>query len=221
MKFDRNGDGLGRYNIYNYQQNPNDGTYSYEWVGRWTDAGLELRADQLRFNEGSVTVPKSICSHPCQLGEIKIVQQGDHCCWICAKCDPWEYVLNETHCADCGEGRWPHKDKVSCFDLDLQYMQWYSLFAIVPVCIACLGISLTLFVIFTFIKYSDTPIVKASGRELSFILLVGIMFCYINTFILLAKPTLLTCAAQRFGVSPLFPILTLFTSILLFSLQIK
>ena len=200
VKFDRNGDGLGRYNIYNYQQNSQDNSYSYELVGRWTDAGLELSQEQLRFNEGTQTVPVSICSLPCQLGEIKIVQQGDHCCWICAKCDPWEYVLNETHCEDCGEGRWPHKDKASCYDLTLQYMQWDSLFAIVPIVIACLGISLTLFVICTFIKYSDTPIVKASGRELSFILLVGIIICYFNTFILLTKPTLLTCAAQRIGV---------------------
>jgi metabotropic glutamate receptor 2/3 len=200
MKFDRNGDGLGRYNIYNYQQLPNSSIYQYILVGRWADLGLQLEKEKLKFNEGSQLMPTSICSHPCQVGEIKIVQQGDHCCWICSKCELWEYVYNESHCADCGEGRWPNKDKVSCYDLNLQYMEWDSLFAIVPIVIACLGIALTLFVIITFIKYSDTPIVKASGRELSFILLGGIMFCYLNTFILLTKPTTITCAIQRFGV---------------------
>ncbi|XP_054164108.1 metabotropic glutamate receptor-like isoform X2 [Oppia nitens] len=200
MKFDRNGDGLGRYNIFNYQQIPDTNQYQYVLVGRWADEGLELNKDELKFNEGVPEVPTSICSNPCSLGEIKIVQQGDTCCWICAKCDPWAYVYNESHCEDCGAGRWPNKDKQSCYDLPIQYMKWDSLFAIIPVVIACLGISLTLFVIFTFIKYSDTPIVKASGRELSFILLGGIMFCYLNTFILLWKPMTIICALQRFGV---------------------
>lgn len=200
MKFDTNGDGMGRYNIFNYQQNPIDRSYSYVTVGRWTDLGLELNQEKLRFNEGSPNVPTSICSQPCHLGEIKIVQAGDNCCWICQKCEPWAFMKNESHCEDCGEGRWPDKDKTGCYDLTLQYMQWDSLFAIIPIVIACFGILLTLFVIFTFIKYNDTPIVKASGRELSFILLGGIMFCYLNTFILLTKPTTFVCAAQRFGV---------------------
>ena len=213
MKFDQNGDGMGRYNIFNYQQNPIDHTYSYVTVGRWTDEGLELNHDKLRFNEGSSSVPTSICSQPCHPGEIKIVQAGDHCCWICQKCEPWAFMKNESHCEDCGEGRWPIKDKTSCYDLTLQYMQWDSLFAIIPIVIACLGILLTLFVIITFIKYNDTPIVKASGRELSFILLGGIMFCYINTFILITKPTIFVCAAQRFGVC-----LTSFSHIITFCL---
>jgi hypothetical protein len=41
---------------------------------------------------------------------------------------------------------------------------------------------------------------QASGRELSYMLLGGILVCYINTFILLAKPSAFMCALQRFGV---------------------
>lgn len=44
--------------------------------------------------------------------------------------------------------------------LPLQYMRWDSAFAIVPMAISSLGILLTLFVIRTFIKHIDTPIVK-------------------------------------------------------------
>lgn len=196
--------------------------YYYKRVGQWSEAGLELLLDELVFSIESdddddiysdievdgpdgfsriVRVPESICSKPCKVGQIKIVQQGDRCCWICANCRSYEYVYNESTCEDCGEGRWPYPDKQSCYDLELRYIKWGSMFAIVPIIIAVIGLILTLFVILVFIKYNDTPIVKASGRELSFILLGGIIFCYLNTFILIAKPTIITCSIQRFGVS--------------------
>ena len=111
--------------------------------------------------------------------------QGDTCCWTCDRCDPWEYVESEFKCADCGFGRWPYEDKRGCFDLEMQvrlwligkrfghlflrnlfislphqYMRWDSWLAIVPVCVACCGIVLTIAVIAIFIRHSETPIVK-------------------------------------------------------------
>ena len=80
-------------------------------------------------------------------------------------------------------------------------MKWDSVYAIVPVVTSLVGIVLTLFVIHTLIRYIDTPIVKASGRELSFILLGGILFCFLITYALLAKPSVIICSLQRFGVS--------------------
>lgn len=221
MKFDKNGDGLGRYIIYNFQRVIPSGQYQYKQVGQWSDSGFELRVEELVFSVSpddddgtnrdivigtdgvrrTIRVPESICSKPCKVGQIKIVQQGDKCCWICSACRPYEFVYNESHCEDCGEGRWPFPDKQSCYDLELRYMKWASMFAIVPIIVAVIGLVFSTFVILIFVKYSDTPIVKASGRELSFILLGGIMFCYLNTFILIAKPTLITCSLQRFGVS--------------------
>lgn len=96
----------------------------------------------------------------CSLILICFDLQGDTCCWSCDRCDPWEYVENEFKCADCGPGRWPYDDKRGCFDLEMQYMRWDSLLAIVPVCVACGGILLTVTVIAIFIRHSETPIVK-------------------------------------------------------------
>jgi hypothetical protein len=53
-----------------------------------------------------------------------------------------------------------------------QYMRWETVFAIVPVCIACVGIVLTVTTIGIFVKFADTPLVRASGRELSYVILV-------------------------------------------------
>ena len=38
------------------------------------------------------------------------------------------------------------------------------------------------------------------GRELSYILFTGILICFINTFLLFAKPGIASCILQQFGV---------------------
>ena len=189
-------------------------------VGEWFDSGLYLEMEKIFFGTTSdehesqinqilvndtmymVGIPESICSKPCKLGQIKIVQAGDRCCWICTNCRPYEYVYNESHCLDCGEGRWPYPDKQSCYDLQLRYMKWGSMYSNIACGVSVVGMVLCSLVIYIFIKYGDTPIVKASGRELSFILLGGMMGCFLCTYVLIAKPTLITCALQRFVVRP-------------------
>lgn len=56
---------------------------------------------------------------------------------------------------------------------------------------------MTLLVIIVFINYGSTPVVKSTTRELSFIILSGICACYICTFIILARPSFITCFMTR------------------------
>nr|CAI5839647.1 unnamed protein product [Callosobruchus analis] len=86
-------------------------------------------------------------------------------------------------------------------------MRWNSPYAFVPAAFSCLGILVTTAVIILFIKHNDTPLVRASGRELSYMLLFGILLCYLNTFVLLAKPTTEICITQRFGIGVGFSII--------------
>lgn len=94
VRFDPKGDGLAPYRIYNYQRQANSSRYEYRAVGRWLDE-LELNVDEVRWSRASRRLPVSICSPQCGVGEIKIVQAGDTCCWICNRCEPWQYVVDE------------------------------------------------------------------------------------------------------------------------------
>ncbi|XP_018013510.2 metabotropic glutamate receptor [Hyalella azteca] len=198
VKFDERGDGPSRYTIYNFRKISHR-TYNYTVVGLW-DSHLDLDPMKVVFSENSSEAPSSVCSHPCKVGEIKIMQQGDTCCWICTACKPYEMMVNQSACKDCGPGWWPHDNMSSCYKLPHRYMKWDTLFALVPMAISCVGSFFTLTVIGIFLKYHDTPVVKASGRELSYMLLCGILICYLNTFLLIATPGVIICACQRFGV---------------------
>ena len=65
---------------------------------------------------------------------------------------------------------------------------------------AFLGILATSFVLHVFIRHRDSPVVRASSRELSFVLLIGILLCYAMTFVIVAPPMDITCAAEKFGI---------------------
>lgn len=55
----------------------------------------------------------------------------------------------------------------------------------------------TLAYVQVFVRYNSTPIVMASGRELCYCMLTGILLCYLVTFVLVARPSASVCAASR------------------------
>lgn len=64
------------------------------------------------------TLPPRVATR-CESTAWPICSQGDVCCWICDTCEEWEFVYNESTCADCGKGSWPYPDKRSCYELDV------------------------------------------------------------------------------------------------------
>ncbi|KAE8616446.1 hypothetical protein XENTR_v10008809 [Xenopus tropicalis] len=199
VKFDAYGDGIGLYNVFNFQYH--NGKYSYLKIGQWAET-LSLDVDIIQWSKS--LVPTSQCSDPCAPNEMKNMQPGDVCCWICIPCEKYEYLADEFTCIDCGEGRWPTADLTSCFDLPEDYIKWEDAWAIGPVTIACLGFVCTCLVGGVFIKNNSTPLVKASGRELCYILLIGVFMCYCMTFFFIAKPSPVICTLRRLGLGTSF-----------------
>lgn len=69
-----------------------------------------------------------------------------------------------------------------------------------------IGIAATLSVIVVFAINNDTPVVRASGRELSYVHLTGLILCYAMTYLLVQRPTNKICGAQQFGIGLSFAI---------------
>lgn len=69
--------------------------------------------------------------------------------------------------------------------------------AVSALSIAVFGLILTLATAIVFIRHNDTPVVKSSTRELSYMILFAMFLCYSNTFFLVARPRQLTCLVSR------------------------
>uniref|UniRef100_A0A3Q4H8E0 Metabotropic glutamate receptor 5 n=1 Tax=Neolamprologus brichardi TaxID=32507 RepID=A0A3Q4H8E0_NEOBR len=196
--FDENGDSPGRYEIMNFKKMGKD-YYDYINVGSWDNRGLKIDDDEIWPSKESVI--KSVCSDPCDKGQIKVIRKGEvSCCWTCTPCKENEFVFDEYTCQACELGSWPNNDLTGCDPIPVEYLRWGDPEPIAAVVFACLGLMATFFVTAVFIRFRDTPVVKSSSRELCYIILAGICLGYLCTFSLIAKPHVIHCYLQRLGI---------------------
>ncbi|XP_003219390.2 metabotropic glutamate receptor 5 isoform X2 [Anolis carolinensis] len=198
ISFDENGDSPGRYEIMNFKKMGKD-YFDYINVGSWDNGELKMDDDEIWSKK--VTIIRSVCSEPCEKGEIKVIRKGEvSCCWTCTPCKENEFVFDEYTCKACDLGSWPNDQLTGCDLIPVQYLRWGDPEPIAAVVFACLGLLATMFVTAVFILYRDTPVVKSSSRELCYIILAGIFLGYLCTFCLIAKPQKIYCYLQRIGI---------------------
>uniref|UniRef100_A0A8C2JHQ5 Glutamate receptor, metabotropic 6a n=1 Tax=Cyprinus carpio TaxID=7962 RepID=A0A8C2JHQ5_CYPCA len=193
--FNENGDAPGRYDIFQYQMT-NTTNPGYRVIGQWTN-NLRLNVEEMQWTGGSRQMPDSVCSFPCRSGERKKMVKGVPCCWHCELCDGYQFQADEFNCEMCPFDMRPTPNRTACRPTPIIKLEWHSPWAMIPLFLAILGILATLFVIITFIRFNDTPIVRAAGRELSYVLLTGIFLIYLITFLMIAEPGTVVCAFRR------------------------
>ncbi|XP_043680189.1 uncharacterized protein LOC122634865 isoform X1 [Vespula pensylvanica] len=207
FRFDKNGDGPARYNIIHFKQTE-PGVYKWIRVGKYLEGVLHLNMSMVQFKLGHNQTPESVCSLPCEVGQAKKYVEGESCCWHCFNCSQYQirHPNDETQCKNCEQGTVPDETHSTCSEIPEEFLRLESGWAIGAMSFSSVGILVTLFVCGVFLKHNDTPVVRASGRELSYVLLTGILFCYLVTFALVLRPTDLVCSIQRFGAGFCFTV---------------
>ncbi|XP_070591683.1 vomeronasal type-2 receptor 26-like [Erythrolamprus reginae] len=153
-------------------------------------------------------VPFARCGNKrCQAGERRRVPEGkDICCYQCDPC-PTGTISNQTDaslCDPCPDDQYPNKEKKYCIAKRLHFLSYqdplgYSL--------ASLALSLSVItstVLVIFLKHHDTPIVKANNRDLSYILLVSLLLCFLCSFLFIGQPRIFTCLFRQTTFAILF-----------------
>ncbi|XP_050392251.2 metabotropic glutamate receptor 5 [Patella vulgata] len=202
VHFDDHGNPPGRYEIVNYQpQYHPDGnvTYTYVSVGTWMTGTLSLNSSKIHWPGSENTdrrEPESICSKPCPKGHVKEVK-GSSCCWVCIPCKDNQIVTDNSTCTPCDLGWWPNFNLSECEEIPIEFTSWHDSEAIVAMTMACVSILVTCWIGSVFIRHNNTPVVKASTRELSYIILFGIIVACCSNFVIVAKPSIVTCYLSR------------------------
>uniref|UniRef100_A0A7E4UNY4 G_PROTEIN_RECEP_F3_4 domain-containing protein n=1 Tax=Panagrellus redivivus TaxID=6233 RepID=A0A7E4UNY4_PANRE len=194
---DANGDGIAQYSISQVDKKGRYTTVGHWLAGNDLNIDLEKIRDGIRAIDGSLDIPVSVCSTPCSRGYYR-AYQDQTCCWTCIPCDVnISIIINDTSCERCPLGQIPNENLDKCIDIIPTHLVWTSAWAFGPAIFAACGLIATAFVTSVFVRYNNTPVVMASGRELCYCMLFGIALCYSVTFFLVSKPSALMCTSQR------------------------
>ncbi|XP_065055968.1 metabotropic glutamate receptor 8-like [Rhopilema esculentum] len=186
LKFDENGSVVREYEIQEFVLKP---VPEYRKLGSWPHRVKDIvPAEKVQ----------STCSETCKGGQFRIPKYHMSCCYTCKDCGPDEYAESESRCKTCSNWEKPNATKTGCVLLPEEPMN--ATWVILMTTMSSVGIVLTFLIMFIFLYHNSTAVVKASGRDLTYPLLVGIILCYTLPYVWLSEPTSATCGITRFGL---------------------
>ncbi|KAK9397985.1 type-2 vomeronasal receptor [Crotalus adamanteus] len=193
ISFDENGEFIGGYDIINWVTFPNQ-SFVRVHIGIVdptvpADKFFNISIDSITwpgsFNQA---LPLSQCNDPCETGYRKEkIEGGSFCCYACHVDD----------CSPCPEDQYPNAHKNMCIPKQITFLTYEEPLGIsLTVLSLCFSLMTTL-VITIFMKHKDTPIVKANNRNLTYILLVSLLFSFLCVFLFIGRPNMTVCLLRQ------------------------
>ncbi|XP_063145651.1 vomeronasal type-2 receptor 26-like [Candoia aspera] len=210
--FSENGLGLARYDLLNWVFLPSQ-TFVPVEVGQ-IDPGAPPGQD-FSINSDAVIwatkkVPFARCAMKrCHAGKRRSVPEGEQvCCYRCDRC-PEGTISNQTdadRCDPCPEDQYPKKGKDHCMAKKIHFLSYQETLGYTLASLTLFLSMITSAVLVIFLKHRNTPIVKANNRDLTYILLVSLLLCFLCSFLFIGQPGKLTCLLQQTAFGIIFSI---------------
>ncbi|XP_053117093.1 vomeronasal type-2 receptor 26-like [Hemicordylus capensis] len=182
-------------------------------VGRVDPENLE--GEKFTLNEDRIVWPRpfnqvlpiSVFSASCNPGYQKIKKETEKfCCFSCAPCPEGKISDQKdiAECFQCPEDQYPNKDQNGCSTKVTSFLSYEEPLGITLASVAVSFSLITAFVLATFIKHKDTPIVKAKNRDISYTFLISLHLCFLSSLLFLGQPTEVTCFLRQSAFSIIF-----------------
>ncbi|KAJ8288330.1 hypothetical protein COCON_G00009890 [Conger conger] len=150
---------------------------------------------------------ESRCSPTCQPGQFKKTAEGQHvCCYECMNCTE-NHFSNDTDTDECfscdTDIAWAPAGHTYCIHKTLEFFTWEDGFGMVLLALATLGILLAYIMVVLFLRHRHTPVVKAAGGPICYLMLLSLGGSFISTILFVGRPTNLQCQVRQvlYGVS--------------------
>ncbi|XP_070591711.1 vomeronasal type-2 receptor 26-like [Erythrolamprus reginae] len=210
ISFSGNGLGSARYDLLNWVLFPNLSFVPLK-VGQ-IDPGAPKGQD-FSINFDSIVwprkkVPFGRCGiKRCQAGERRRIPEGEQvCCYQCDLC-PEGTISNQTDtasCDPCPEEQYSNMGKDRCIAKKIHFLAYQDILGYTLVSLILSLSVITSAVLVIFLKHRDTPIVKANNRDLTYILLLSLLLCFLCSFLFIGQPGTHICLFRQTAFAILF-----------------
>ncbi|CAH2299134.1 vomeronasal type-2 receptor 26-like [Pelobates cultripes] len=155
-------------------------------------------------------IPISQCSKNCMPGYRKVLTLAKHtCCYACIQCSEGEIsnISDGEKCIKCEYKEWPNENKTQCIPKLVEFLSYdNSPIAVVFSLLSGVCCLLTVAILVIFTIFSNTPIVKANNKNLSFILLISILLSFLCVFLFIGRPVDTTCMLRQTSFAVIFSV---------------
>ncbi|XP_048372632.1 vomeronasal type-2 receptor 26-like [Sphaerodactylus townsendi] len=105
-------------------------------------------------------------------------------------------------CVKCPVGCFANDHQNQCIRKDISFLSYQEPLGIILIVLAISFSLVTGLVLGVFIKYKDTPIVKANNRSLTYVLLISLLLSFLCSLLFIGQPQNVTCPLRltSFGV---------------------
>nr|XP_020670704.1 vomeronasal type-2 receptor 26-like [Pogona vitticeps] len=156
------------------------------------------------FNQ---TLPQSMCSEKCHPGyHMRVLEGYASCCYDCILC-PEGIISNQTdahNCYRCPENEHPNKHQNKCIPKAIAFLAHDDPLGISLISATLFCTLLTASVLGIFIKHQNTPIVKANNRDLTYLLLISLLLCFLCSLLFFGRPSKITCLLRQTAFGNVF-----------------
>ncbi|NP_001093012.1 vomeronasal 2 receptor 539 precursor [Monodelphis domestica] len=204
LSLDDTGSSEAQYDIMNFLFFPNE-TEALVKVGQFISnvppgQGFTVHKEIIVWSWMDSEVPLAVCTDGCGPGFRKTPLEGEpSCCFDCSPCPEGEVSKqrNMKLCTKCPEDEYPNKERDHCLPKVISFLDIKEPLGMALACIALSFSVLTALILWVFVKFRDTPIVKANNRALSYTLLISLIFCFLCSLLFIGRPTAATCLLRQ------------------------
>ncbi|KAG9493397.1 hypothetical protein GDO78_001354, partial [Eleutherodactylus coqui] len=208
IRFDARGDANTGYDVLIWKVGT-DGKIKFTLFGEY-----DTQKDKFIFNSqdeenefNDLKMIRSRCSDECKPGQMKKTSASQHtCCYECVACPENHYtsISDMDYCIQCNnKTHWSPVNSSVCFLKKTEFLRWDDGLAIVLLIIALVGLLSIFAIAVLFAKNFDTPVVKASGGILCYIILTSILLSFVSAVLFIGEPVEFKCKVRQtmFGMS--------------------